>query len=386
MTIRSWDKTWTLGPATIPLAAPYVRQVYAQSGNNTPRAMRDQGIYRDNAYNMTDNQSWYDPIRLGLGTTQYETGVNALSAGVAYDTVISPAYADVIPKLLDKWRNSRFNAGVTIGEGRESAQMIYDRLKSIGHAAQAIRAGNLGGALRSIAHVSRSARQAASRHLEQGDISSAFLELVFGWSPLISDIYALADHIRLDPRGGWIRAGARNSTPSGHLSSTTYLSNSQLAVLNNERRLHLMVYVAQKPSGIERLGLTDPATILTQLKALSFVADWFLPITATLKSMHAVQAMPVVRCIETRIYKARSRVIVKAGTKCGPYTALTSGLARHDYVTMQRYVNSTLPSVWTIAAQIPQAILSKASHWDVDLYKISTGAALTHQRLMSLVR
>lgn len=386
MTVRSWDRTAILGPNTAPMPAPYRRQVYAQNGTNTPRALRDQGIYRDNAYSLTITEAVYPPIVLGLFGNTYNTGGNALSAGVAYDTVVPVPYSDVLPKLLGKWRNSEFQAGVTIGEGRESAVMMYERLRSIAQAAQHAKNRNLGGALRSLSGVSKDARRSAERRMRSGDVSGGFLEIMMGWAPLVEDVYALADYIRLDPKVGRIRAGARNSVLSGQLSSTQYLKPSDLFILQNERRLHLVVEVSQAPSEIERLGLTDPASILWQLKSLSFLADWFLPIGSTLQSLHAAQAMPVTKCIETRVQKARARIFIKAGQKYGSYTALSSATVKHDYVTMTRTISSSLPSAWNIVAQVPLAVVSDISNWDVDLYKLSVGAALAHQRVLSLLR
>lgn len=383
MTVRSSDKTYIIGQATSPYPSPYARSIRVQSGTNTPKALRDRGIYTENAYNCNYQWILYPQTRLLVFGKPYWAGAQALSLAPTFHAVPPPAYSDVIPKLLEKWRASEFNLGVTLGEGKESAALMYGRLLSIAGSARALRKGDLRGALRSLYRVPKSAKKAARQRLSDKDFSGAWLELSLGWAPLINDIYALADMLDIKPVIGVIRASARNSVPSGFIGSG-YVPDENLLVLKNERRLHMKVLVYKEPSVPERLGLTNPTGIAWALMPLSFVWDWFLPISDVIDSLHAIDVMPVVKCVETTVSKKAARVVVNAGEKYGNVTCDLSTVAQFKYTEMSRLVRDGLPSAWEIVAQIPKSVLSKAGTWDPSLRRLSIGAALAHQAIRSL--
>lgn len=390
MTVRSWDRTQILGPNDVGVPAPYYQQIYAQNGTDTPKALRALGLYQENAYTLNVTDVLWPPMRVSLGTSIFrQTGMQFVAGAPVYHSVVAPVYADVIPRLLNKWRSSDFNAGVSIGEGRESAQMIVQRLRSIADAAKHVRHGNIPAAIGVLVGNSggpirnpiKSGRR-AERRMRAGDFSGAFLELQLGWLPLIRDIYALAELVKLEPRKRRIRSSAKNSVPSGYVSN----GNGELIVLRNEKRLHLVVEVSSQPSIQERLGLTNALIIGWELVPLSFVADWFLPIQKNLETYHALAAMPVTRCIETRVFKKAARVTLNTGQTYGSWKVVsTGGAAKFSSVSMTRSVSSGLPSAWAIAAQTPLSILSDISNWDVDLRKMAIGAALAHQRILKLM-
>lgn len=388
MTIRSWDRTQYLGTASVGFPKPEHRQVWAQDGTDTPKAMLANGLFQENAYSMTVSEYYYPPMSVSFGTILRDTGIQYLAGAPVYDAVVPVPYADVIPRLLSKWRQSDFNAGVSIGEGRESAQMIVQRLRTIADAARHTARGNIPAAIGTLVGNSggngggKKLGRKAERRMRSGDLSGAWLELQLGWLPLVRDIYALAELVELKPRVSRIRASAKNSVPSGYTSN----GNGDLVVIRNERRLHIVVEVSSQPNIQERLGLTDPLVIGWELVPLSFVADWFLPIQKNLETYHALAAMPVTRCIETRVFKKDARVTLRPGETYGSWkVASVGGAARHHYTTMSRSISSTLPSAWAIAAQTPLSILSDISNWDVDLRKLSLGAALAHQRILRLM-
>lgn len=381
MTIRSWDRTQYLGQASVGHPQPYFRQVYAQNGTDTPRAMLAEGLFQENAYNLSVSDVLYPPAVAGFGPFQYQTGVNRWSVAPTYAAVVPVPYADVIPRLLEKWRQSSFNAGVTIGEGRESVQMMVNRLRSIADAARQIRRGNVGGAIRALGGGGQGGGgRRSQRRLDLGDLSGAFLELELGWKPLIRDIYALADAVKLKPKVERIRASSKNEVLSG---TATY---GRLLILRNEKRLHLTVDVTSAPTIYERFGLTNPLIIAWELVPLSFVADWFLPIQKNLESYHAIAAMKVARCIETRVEKRDARNSLDAGETYGSFKCIsTGGAAKFHHCSVSRVIASGLPSAWAITAQIPLSVISDISNWDVDLRKLALGAALAHQRLRRLM-
>lgn len=383
MTVRSWNRTDVLNVSDTGSDAR-IRDVYAQNGGNTSRALREQGVYPDHPYSM-NHQHIFQPMTLcRIGSTVYEICPEYLGANPSYSDVPTPVLAKVVSKLLEKWRNSEFNAGVTIGEGREAAQMMVKRLGQIASAAKQIRHGNLGGALAEFG-VKRgrngSYKRSAQRAMNGKNWSDAWLELQFGWKPLVNDIYALSDHVKMKPRWGVIRASEREFVLEA-VGSNKNFPASDIDVRKNERRRHLKVLVSAAPDNIERLGLSDPTTIVWNLTPWSFIVDWFLPISDVLQARHAKRVMPVERCCDTTFIQNSSTLTVRAGQYYGsPFKnrlCLQSATAFYDYVDMSRLTTSYLPSSWSIVSQVPKLINER---WDPDVRKLSLGAALVRSRL-----
>jgi len=384
MSKKDVEEMQYLGTSNYSFPRPFRSKSAHTNGANTPRSLREQGVYTENTYvaQFVDVES--QPCDFIYSGLTVHSGTMSLTSGPVYATVPAIVYSEVIPKLLDKWRNSTFSAGVTIGEGRESVMMMIDRFRSIALAAHAIRRGDLRTALRSLATVPKDAKQAARKSIESKQFSGAFLEIFLGWAPLMRDIQALAETVRLDPRQGVIRSSKTRNIP---VASWSLVPPDHGLCLVNEQRLHLKVTVTSAPNTWERLGLSDLDSIIWQLVPLSFVADWGLGISDVLASLHAVQVMPVTKCVETAVMKRAARCVVIAGQQYGTYpkySCLTSGVTRKNELTMTRTVRNSLPPEWAVQAQVPLSLLTKAATWDPDLRKLSLGAALVHQRISAL--
>lgn len=282
--------------------------------------------------------------------------------------------------MLEKWRQSEFNLGVTVGEGRESLHLMTGRLKSIAESARHIGNRNLGAALRHLGAVPPSSRRRAQIALDSGDVSSAYLELNLGWVPLINDISSLAEMIKLIPREHVIRSHKKLMNLSGSAAGGGILTD-KVKIVRNERRLHLKVTVSAPPSTIERLGLTDPASIVWSLTSLSFVADYFLPIGATLESLHALRVLPVTRCVETWVEAREGTLHFGPGENYAGVWVQNPVSASSKVTVMKRRVSAGLPSAWSIVEQVPKRT---KSYWDPNLRQVSTMSALAHQRLRKL--
>ncbi len=381
MTSRSWSRT-SYG-ATVDVGEPPLTAVsYVQNGGNTPIALRRKGIYPDHSYDMTKTTTTHR-----VSAQHYVIGGNPRSCSTSWfgatPSVGDPALPDLskaLSKLLEKWRSSTFDAGVSIGEGRESARMIFDRLKSIADAARQLRRRNFGGALAALAHVSKEDRRHAIKSMNTGFFANAWLELQYGWKPLINDIYAASEFVKTKPRVGVIRTHVKETNSDG-FGGFGY-PNGDIKVIVNERRLHLKVTVSEPPSNIERLGLTDPLSIAWELVPFSFVADWFAPIGDTIKAIHAVQAMPVTSYCQTRVRQYKAIGPVYKGKTYYNQICDASAYCNVDHISVSRSVSPTMPSAWYVLGNAIGHAFS--APLDDDLMKVLNGAALVRSQLGNL--
>lgn len=308
-------------------------------------------------------------------------GSKNLTGMPVFDDQPYPEFGETTPKLLQKWRESRFELGVTIGEGREAAQLMADRLTGLAKAARSLRNKDLGGALRHLAKVPKTSRRGAQLSIGANELSKAWLELQYGWKPLINDIGALAEMIKLHPKENRIRA--RSSNRGGAtLYSPSNLGNVQ--VFKNDRRLQQIVVVTSQPTLMERFGLTDPRSIAWELTPFSFVVDWFTPIGDYLKSIHAVNHMPVKEVIQTYSSLQSANVTVTSGMMLFGYLPVVQGgTTTSIIVSGQRSVFPTLPLAWMASIQVSREI---SNDMDPSLQRIVNGSALVQQQLVKLGR
>lgn len=171
----------------------------------------------------------------------------------------------LLARLTTKIRDHQFNAAVFGAEARSSLEMVTESAIRIARALKYVKKGDVTRAARALR-----AKKPGKVHK---DAANNWLELQYGWLPLLSDAYnagqALASTLnrpqRLTFRQKFKRNLAINPTQAG---------NSGSAFIQKQ----VIIRVREDYSKVSALGLDDPLTIAWELLPYSFVADWFLPI------------------------------------------------------------------------------------------------------------
>lgn len=176
-------------------------------------------------------------------------------------------------KLGKKYDQHEFNAGVSAGELGESVGMIADRAKQLAQAGRLAKRGNLIEAAKVLGRQYRKPSQ-RERSAKQR-VSDGWLELQYGWKPLLKDIYDLSEAIRTYDQPRKARIVARH-----WIGKEAYCSNPAfVATGHGKYSKQIIAYIEEDtPPLAEHLGLTDPVGIAWELVPFSFVADWFIPI------------------------------------------------------------------------------------------------------------
>lgn len=206
----------------------------------------------------------------------------------------------LVAKLREKIFGSDFNASVFLGEGHQTLDLIADSAKRIYTSLRHLRRGNIRGATKALVEgtprgphkpydqlptgksVGRalSPKEARRNNIKNAKaMSSNWLELQYGWLPLLSDAegaaQALAKSLEVPFSMRYSASIFRGveTVRTGGAGVTAYQWT-----LHTVCRRKLVVYMTEKPSLAAQLGVLNPENVAWELLPWSFVVDWFIPI------------------------------------------------------------------------------------------------------------
>lgn len=266
--------------------------------------------------------SWTTPlaVSVGPGTAGYSDSqtwtTNVFQAGSVSDPTSSWLQTGQMQNratsnLLKNLRNSSFNAAQALGERKQTADLVSSTAKKVAGALTNLRKGNFGRAARSLGLTprKRAGRRFNSQFAtDQGKaIGNAWLELQYGWKPLLSDIYGSMETLSRanNPAGNqntvFKKATGRTkrkeelyrktvtSLPNGYSGSDeiTRVGYAEVIVKTG------VTYSISSPAlaDLKTVGITNPLLLAWELLPYSFVVDWFLPIGNYLESLDATAGL-----------------------------------------------------------------------------------------------
>lgn len=366
--------------------SPYY-ELLSQSGANTPLHLRKVGKWTNNPYTVVRESvvnpslasTWYTSWGLARGNA---SGLNYLAQYVGYFLSTSwsttKSMSLLTSKLASEWRNSPIDLGMYLSpEGRESVEMVSSTMSKLLKSTNALRKGNFGGFLKELRPVPRAARRRSYKRFTQGDLSGSFLAAHLGWEPLIKDIYGAAD---IEPpvyKNVSIKAKLGDNPGIVELNAQDH--GLKLVNAKSFGVQKLTATVRRAPSFSERFGMANPFLVAWGNVPLSFVADYFLPIGATIDSMAFISSLAVTD-VTLSHYQEISFSVIAPANSIGWYSggAIFYDRESHTYkVKLSKF--SRAPYALSLGASL---------NWKVSLptsiTRLSTMAALLHQSLLRL--
>lgn len=256
-------------------------------------------------------------------------------------------------KLEAMYDKGDFNAAVFAGELGETVDLLADRTKQLAKAVLAAKKGRflqaayiLGvGGNRKVTSTSHRHRDDAGPQHPQS-ISNGWLELQYGWKPLLSDIYSLSDQIAKSDKPRSTRIVARQSIPVVWNGSPSFYVPSGGGSYSKQ----IIAYISEDiPSWPQALGLMDPELVAWEVLPFSFVADWFIPVGNWLQARSFASRAKGMFVTTTRL-KCHFRI--NSGSWANNRSACyfdgrqkTASVGWTKVVEIDRAVSSSLPSV-----------------------------------------
>lgn len=290
-------------------------------------------------------------------------GGNGVWSGNGSGPLRDSYYYDVVPacplgviqkaeiKALQKLKNQHVQAGNMLGERAQTARLVTDTLRRLTETVKAVKRLDIQKALDALGVSRRKALNGSSAF-------DLWLELQYGWKPLLSDVHGACEALQNREKDGAVA----NVTVKGHgswtdkvtkLGSDTagphYLDYEKRSTVKHDVWVRLDYVKNDLPlSTLAQLGVSNPLSIAWELVPWSFVADWFIPIGDFLDIRDADLGWSFLG--GSRSVKSTTTVTGVTGTLRSSYapwpvfgSATISGRSRQ--MQFSRYVYSGTPSV-----------------------------------------
>lgn len=246
-------------------------------------------------------------------------------------------YDDAKRKAVERWygRAQALQANLMdlYRTRKETADMIGNRIQQLLRAAKCVRRGDARGAAKAL-------QLQNFRKFKKKEISGRWLELQYGWLPLLGDIHAMA--MDFDPPSGWVRT--RGFSDVEFTVKRKFNWGYDHATVRNQHVCTIAACLTADLSAVRSLskwGVDNPALTAWEAVPWSFVVDWFIPVGGYLESLTALNGVRVSEASETRRTKHRSYTWYE-NTDQPQNICLVKGLTVVDDFTMYRTLG--LPS------------------------------------------
>lgn len=358
-----------------------------QTGGDTPLAARLKGIYYDNPYS-SERKGLIDTFPMTrfyapdgssyLLDPKQRFAKYWFSANSSIGT--PPAISSIYAELDREWKDTDLNIGMYLSpEGRESVGMVAESVLRMSTAAHRLKHGDITGFFRNLKDVPRADKRRVLRKYDQGDLSGAFLSAHLGWEPLIKDAYSASEGLG-KPKQEATRIKSSKGFTGRYNYATTLPKGCKYT--GKSFGVHTIILTVRREATFsERFGMANPFLIAWELVPLSFVADYFLPISDVITALGFVGQ------------RGAREGWFKAYTEDVSYFEAPPGTLKISYggklftnrlpASYSYYRKTSSRSPYTVSLSHALSVNTKLP---TSLMKLATLSSLAHQNILSLAK
>lgn len=231
---------------------------------------------------------------------EYKGSILDFDSGTTASTLLLPVVSsnmrnESLVKCLLRLKNQQVHVGNFMGEIDKTIEMIADRVRKVRMAYRNWRTLHFKDYIRVL-----SLGLNGHRHQDWCQIPRSYLELQYGWVPLLSDVYGGMQVISKRGRNG----------ESADVNVHYALTREEEEEVPFARKFDAMGKCVAKCStlrvcktylsfgltspllrDLSSLGLINPSEIVWEITPFSFIVDWFLPVSNWLSSITAATGM-----------------------------------------------------------------------------------------------
>lgn len=213
----------------------------------------------------------------------------------------SNAWAAINNSILGKMKIETVNLGNALAERHQLFSMITENARKIAASISSLKKGNITRALQHLAGSNQDVSLRVSRRLKRQyqkqykvdkmrATANAWLQLQYGWLPLLSDLYGAQEALADELYKARPPVYTASSYKELHEDRTDSPVNDFITHYHTTVRLSASVRYTVDNAGYKSLanfGLTNPLEIAWEMLPWSFVVDWFLPVGKAIKNLDA---------------------------------------------------------------------------------------------------
>lgn len=326
--VLSYKREWT-GTVTPGYGSKKTRQL-----PDNPHTVKITEVGADRYVYSSVNTSTEDH---SLDLTPYSTRI-FVPGELDYTFLIERADHKAIQRLIGKAQAGiQANIAQTLAQSNLLLKMIIGNATAITKSIRQLKRGNIPGAISALNSGQRGSKMSKGTLSPTKSVASNWLQLQYGWKPLLSDIQGLFKLLpNLTSPTGYVQQ-AKSSASDSHEHSVNYPPSpvtiqAHNGLTNHHTRITVKYGIRfkvedQLQAFLSQTGFTDPISLTWELLPFSFVADWFLPIGAYLeqrKAFHGLQFMGGYKVVFRRT-KMESRISYGGPVNGVPQTIVNFG-------------------------------------------------------------
>jgi hypothetical protein len=270
----------------------------------------------------------------------------------------------VINTSLKDLKNSKINLGVVFAERKRTANMVLQTAKDLGAALLQVKRGDMKGAARTLGVAYRNVaakKRTRGRVTPYGQafrppkqknattVQDRWLELQYGWLPLLSDAYGgIAKLHEFADRPNITTLTTKKTLRWNKTTKVNFegiLANRQDKGFYTRKIVYYFSVSNQAYQDLASMGITNPLYVAWEVVPYSFVVDWFLPIGQFLDTLDATIGLTFLKGCKTSFKKYAIGYNIKgAGVPGGPGSKnYADAWAKRRFVECRRETLGSFP-------------------------------------------
>lgn len=270
----------------------------------------DRGWYFETVFTdpyLADyNQCKFAPYASRFGTADAGTGTG-------WPTHDLSRRNHLITRLINKTEQGVNNVAQDIVEWQQFTQMIVTTIQRVTGAVGATRQGNFAGAIGMLWGTAKPGFRKGARLSKRKTTANNWLELQYGWKPLLADIQGAAESLAklmlANPKVQVVTVSDTRKTSVtelfpgvGWMTNTGVHQKELSTTLKFKIRYRIDDHVQ---AFFNQIGFTNPVNLAWEVLPFSFVVDWFIPIGSYLEALTSFQGLSFVDGCEVRFTRCR---------------------------------------------------------------------------------
>lgn len=192
---------------------------------------------------------------------------------------------------------------------KETISMITSNLMSIVKSLNLLKKGKWRKAAAALGVVPKGAPKSQN-------VPQRWLELQYGWLPLLSDIYAAGNKVFRDPVYSVTtrkRITSKNSGKTERYDFGHYIDTLHIRDCITKQSLTTWFHIKSAAiTTLDNLGVLNPTLVAWEALPWSFVLDWFLPVGDFLSSLSALSGVDIISSSQTVTYEVFTNTVSKS--------------------------------------------------------------------------